>query len=310
MSNRGLRPLRNAIDRRRRRFLGTETEETVDHIPNTGAEETPKGVTGKAGQLPYSVASPEDGVQTSAPLKTFLEPIVHSNFPGDHDYTLNALVEELTLAERHLRDGSWKLCDCNPEKHLPMIAGLASEGYGFTDDMGEKAFMVQLRDGARIFKTKIEKGLFQQRDAEDLRAWTREMRHRISFKQWSGEMGETPELTLHKKVANPDDSEAGSREKGEDEGAAHKDFPDEEVPDYKYSGQLYLLTSKDCPKCEMMKREMSDVIEDGTVIPTLVDDDVGYDIVSKLQLRAVPTLVIRKPDGSYEEVTDESQLTG
>lgn len=297
-------------------------------------------MTGKAGQLPESVASPEDGVQTSAPLKTFLEPVVPSNFPGDHDYTLNALVEELTLAERHLRDGSWKLCDCNPEKHLPMIAGLASEGYGFTDDVGEKAFMVRLRDGARIFKGKIEKGEFQQHDAEDLRAWTREMRHRISFKEWEREMPETPELelrprtdeeleemaeadyadyvrerelngefTLHKKVANPDDSEAGSREKVEDEGAAHKDFPDEEVPNYKYSGQLYLLTSKDCPKCEMMKKAMSDVIEDGTVIPTMVDGEVGYDIVSKLQLRAVPTLVIRKPDGSYEEVTDGSQLT-
>lgn len=68
------------------------------------------------------------------------------NFPGDHDYTLTALVEELALVERHLRDGSSTTCSCLEEKHLPMIAGFASEGYGFAKDKVEREFMRCLRD--------------------------------------------------------------------------------------------------------------------------------------------------------------------
>lgn len=37
--------------------------------------------------------------------------ILKANFPSDRDYTVNALVEELFLIERHVRDGSWHLCD-------------------------------------------------------------------------------------------------------------------------------------------------------------------------------------------------------
>ena len=67
--------------------------------------------------------------------------IVKENFPSDEDYTYGALVEELCLIERHIRDGSWRLCSCNPEKHLPSISGLASEGYGFTDGIRKDPMM-------------------------------------------------------------------------------------------------------------------------------------------------------------------------
>ena len=120
--------------------------------------------------------------------------IVSQNFPDDRIYTFNALTEELALMERHLRDGSWKLCSCNPEKHLPLVAGLASEGFGFTDDEDEKAFMREIRDRARIWKAKIQEGKFSSEDADELRAWARALRHRIEFRQWTGELGETPEL--------------------------------------------------------------------------------------------------------------------
>ena len=123
-----------------------------------------------------------------------LAPIQSVNFPSDREYTLNSLVEELTLMERHLRDGSWKLCSCNPEKHLPLVAGLASEGYGFTDDPEEKEFMRQLRDRARVWRDKIKSGVFNASDADDMRAWTRDLRHRIEFQTWSGPMEEAPEL--------------------------------------------------------------------------------------------------------------------
>ena len=123
-----------------------------------------------------------------------LAPIQAVNFPNDRDYTFLALTEELALMERHLRDGSWTLCTCNPEKHLPLVAGLASEGFGFAEKTDEKEFMRRIRDRARIWRDKIQNGKFSQEDADKMRAWARELRHRIEFKQWTGEMGETPEL--------------------------------------------------------------------------------------------------------------------
>jgi hypothetical protein len=124
-----------------------------------------------------------------------LPPVSPSNYRGDHDYTLHAMIEEFTLMERHLRDGSWKLCSCNPEKHLPLVAGLASEGYGFTSDVDEKEFMRRVRDYSRIMREKIEKGEFKDADAEELRAWAREMRHRIEYKKWREAMPDNPELS-------------------------------------------------------------------------------------------------------------------
>lgn len=116
------------------------------------------------------------------------------NFPNDHDYTMTGLIEELALVERHLRDGSSTTCSCLQEKHLPIIAGFASEGYGFAKADTEREFMRCLRDTARLTREKIERGLFRGRDAEQLRAWAREMRHRIEWKKWRGDMAETPEL--------------------------------------------------------------------------------------------------------------------
>ncbi len=120
--------------------------------------------------------------------------IVPQNFPGDREYTLEALKEELALMERHLRDGSWHLCSCNPEKHLPLLAGLSSEGFGFAEDPEEREFMRQIRDRARVWRAKIQEGKFNDRDADQLRAWARELRHRIEFRKWSGPLEETPEF--------------------------------------------------------------------------------------------------------------------
>ena len=82
----------------------------------------------------------------------------------------------------------------------------------------------------------------------------------------------------------------------------------DQIPDYNYEGQLYLITAEGCPTCVDAKNILKNEIEDGTVIVTAVDDDKGYDITSKLQLFKAPTMVIQKPDGSYEEIKDEKQL--
>ena len=123
-----------------------------------------------------------------------LSPLQIVNFPNDRDYTHNALVEELVLIERHLRDESWRLCNCNAEKHLPGIAALGSEGQGFAETADEREFMRQLQVRARLWRDKIKKGSFTEEDADQLRALVREYRHRIEFRQWTGELSETPEL--------------------------------------------------------------------------------------------------------------------
>lgn len=175
-------PLKKQLDpdpRKTDNVVGDSRESPTFNLPKIGAGEIPEGVTGnEERQLPYSVASPEDGVQTPAPLTRSY------NFPGDRKYTFNALVEELALAERHCRDGSYQLCNCNPEKHLPLIAGLASEGVGFAESQPEKSFMRQVRDYARQMKASIEDGDFNAQMAEELRDWTRETRHRIAYEQW------------------------------------------------------------------------------------------------------------------------------
>lgn len=109
------------------------------------------------------------------------------NFPNDYDYTMQALVEELTLIERHARDESWKLCGCIPSKHLPIISGLSSEAYGFSDSDEERWFMQSLMTEARLMKRDIDRGVIRSdKHFDEIRAWAREARKRIERKKWSG----------------------------------------------------------------------------------------------------------------------------
>ncbi len=110
------------------------------------------------------------------------------NFPNDHDYTLQTLVEELSLLERHARDQSWKLCGCIAGKHLPLISGLSSEAVGFSDSEEERKFMQETMTKARLLKRDIDKGIIRSQDHFDtIRAWARESRKRIEAKTWQGE---------------------------------------------------------------------------------------------------------------------------
>lgn len=110
---------------------------------------------------------------------------VQGNFPGDRLYTLNALVEQLGLMELHINDGSWKACSCNPEKHLPIIAGLASEGCRFAESQGERAFMQDVRDRARDYRGKIKNlELRTQGDMDGMADWGRGVRHGVEARDW------------------------------------------------------------------------------------------------------------------------------
>ena len=106
--------------------------------------------------------------------------LLRENYPNDREYTLQSLVEQLGLLELHIRDGSWRLCDCNPGKHLPLVAGLASEGYGFAESEEEREFMECLMNQARVFKAKIRSGEYwTQEDMDRIRDWARRARHKI-----------------------------------------------------------------------------------------------------------------------------------
>ena len=126
-----------------------------------------------------------------------LKPMMAVNFPNDKTYTANSLQEELILTEKHTRDQSWAICRCISEKHLVAISALASEGLGFAESPEEKSFMSDLMVRARVFRDDIKKGnIKNQQDYEVIRAWSRQMRHRLNDQNWAGEWSrfESPEM--------------------------------------------------------------------------------------------------------------------
>jgi hypothetical protein len=80
------------------------------------------------------------------------------------EYTREALAEELSLVERHARDGSAVLggCSCIEEKHLLLIAGLASEGVTLATDQAEKEYYMNLAEKARQLRLEILDGDFRK----------------------------------------------------------------------------------------------------------------------------------------------------
>lgn len=73
------------------------------------------------------------------------------------EYTRESIAEELSLIERHARDGSAVNagCACIEEKHLLALAGLASEGVTLAKNVKEKEFYLYLADLARDLRKAI-----------------------------------------------------------------------------------------------------------------------------------------------------------
>ena len=73
------------------------------------------------------------------------------------EYTRESLLEELSLIERHARDGSAYEagCSCIEEKHLLLVSGLASEGVTLAKDLYEKIYYMNLADLARAKRLEI-----------------------------------------------------------------------------------------------------------------------------------------------------------
>ena len=79
------------------------------------------------------------------------------------DYTINSLMEELYLIERHSKDGSAIEggCACIEEKHLIGVEGLSKEGVLFATSNKEKKFYDWLAPHARELRKTIDMGEFR-----------------------------------------------------------------------------------------------------------------------------------------------------
>ena len=107
-----------------------------------------------------------------------------ATYPGGMPYALQNLIGELASLGLHCRDGSWRICACIPEKHLPLIAAISSEAYGFSKFPEEKMFMEQILMGARERHHQVLKESMTFEVAEDIRKWARECRHMITSSCW------------------------------------------------------------------------------------------------------------------------------
>lgn len=73
------------------------------------------------------------------------------------------------------------------------------------------------------------------------------------------------------------------------------------------TGQLFLVSSEDCPSCEEAKIHFKEDIDQGTIQVVTIDDDEGWDIIRTLQLSEVPSLVL-KSEGGYCPITPEGNV--
>lgn len=123
-------------------------------------------------------------------------------YPGDYHYTHQALLEDLGLMERHIRDGSWRGCTCIPEKHLPLISGLTSEGYIFAKSPEEKQWMANVRDKARTLKQQFKTGNITSQTMNEVADWTRTKRHELDRQTWNGSNINGSDINIRKSFNN------------------------------------------------------------------------------------------------------------
>lgn len=72
-------------------------------------------------------------------------------------------------------------------------------------------------------------------------------------------------------------------------------------------GQLFLISSEECPSCEEAKVHFKEDIDKGTISVVTIDDDEGWDIIRTLKISEVPSLVL-KSDKGYCPITAEGMV--
>jgi len=108
-------------------------------------------------------------------------------YNNNRQYTHDSLVKQANAAELHFEDGSFRVCGCNAEKHLPRIEVLADEGGRFAKSPEEKKFMRQTGDKAREFKALMKNSLkLDDTEATRIADWAKEVRKRVDSQNWNG----------------------------------------------------------------------------------------------------------------------------
>ena len=118
-------------------------------------------------------------------------------FPNDRDYTYEALIEMLNLAEadfrdayykncasvpekiitqlnlvgQHFSDGSFLECSCNLSKHMPTILGYTKEGIRMAKDKNHKEKLIAIRDDVLAYKRRLDEGQLNEEEADELSNW-------------------------------------------------------------------------------------------------------------------------------------------
>lgn len=73
-------------------------------------------------------------------------------------------------------------------------------------------------------------------------------------------------------------------------------------------GQLYLVGGDDCPACADAEEHFKADLESGVIKKVTIDDDEGWEIIRALELNEVPTLVLKKEDGSFCRVGEDGKI--
>lgn len=63
-----------------------------------------------------------------------------------------------------------------------------------------------------------------------------------------------------------------------------------------HNGRLYMITSDHCPGCEVAKNMYKKEIESGEITVIDMDDPKANDLIKKLDIMKVPTLLICEGD--------------
>lgn len=144
-------------------------------------------------------------------------------FPNDRDYTYESITQhlnaielamrdgshksckpinlrmrgELLLIHKHFKDGSWRLCKCSPEKHLPTVVQFAQEGVAMSQSDKEMVYMENLRDTALTYARRLDEGQLTDAEAQTLSRWAGDTYNYLkkNNSSWS-ECGSSPDDLL------------------------------------------------------------------------------------------------------------------
>lgn len=73
-------------------------------------------------------------------------------------------------------------------------------------------------------------------------------------------------------------------------------------------GEIYVLTSDQCPACRELKKELEEDLAKGLIKEIKIETEEGQKIADKLNIREIPTFILK--DGKKVcKLSDEMKIT-